>query len=221
MKEARQQAGGFLCPDTETCLRFAYLAVIWLFKISILGNKWEGIPWGKGLPIHTWLTPNHGAGHFITEQRQTLVDSSREPKHAVSAVHSLAIFRLSKAQLPVFTDTMSLFSHSLLCTSCAKLLPVPLSACDTILDVHFNSPLTLEHLNTLQTAVLGWTKKIPVYPSILLLVMTAEHKGRVDSENSLLFCSIFQASAPQRLPKTETVSLHLLVWDGFLFHWLV
>lgn len=194
VKEAGQQVGGFLCTDTETCLGFSCLTVIWLLKISILGNNGKASPEGRdSQSTHDYL--------------QTIV---------------LVISSLSRDK-PWWTPATCLgeMQGAKGCPKCSS-LPGHISDCPKHNPIiHWQDELCLLPLccawavqssfQSLWVAVTpswmcfftgrslwstltpyklqSWRelKKIPFYPSILLLVMAAVHKGRVDSETSPIF----------------------------------
>lgn len=129
--------------------------------------------------FHHWAETNLGGLQLPALER------CREPRNAIGAVHSLAIFQEPKHSLHSSLTWWALSSRSLLCTVCRKLLPVSLSAYDTIMDTLSIVHSLKKHLKTVQTAVLEWTKK-----SVLLLVVAIDCETRADIHWKFL-CMLF------------------------------
>lgn len=102
--------------------------------------------------FHHWAETNLGG------LQPPALERCREPRNAIGAVHSLAIFQKPKHNLHSSLTWWALSSHSLLCPVCRKLLPVSLSVYDTIMDTVSIVYSLKKHLKTVQTAVLEWTK---------------------------------------------------------------
>lgn len=163
-RHARQQAVIFLCSDTERCLGFVCLTVFWLFKISILGNNGKTSPKGrKSQSTHDYLQIILLAVSSLGRDKSWWTPAAclREMQGATKCRKCnmpLAIFQRPKHNLHSSLTWWALSSHSLLCAGCAKLLPVSLSAYDTIMDTLSIVHSLKKHLKTVQSAVLKWTK---------------------------------------------------------------